>query len=104
VQPTKFDLIINLTIAKTLGLTVPDKLLVLTDEVKGPQSGAGGNNHHELAADQVLMFLAINLITTADQSHRDMTVALINEVLAGTNDKKLQKCDALHRSSLTNGR
>jgi putative ABC transport system substrate-binding protein len=32
-QPTKFDLIINLTTAKVLGLTVPDKLLALTDEV-----------------------------------------------------------------------
>jgi putative ABC transport system substrate-binding protein len=32
-QPTKFDLIINLTTAKVLGLTVPDKLLALANEV-----------------------------------------------------------------------
>jgi len=32
-QPTKFDLIVNLTTAKVLGLTIPEAILLRADEV-----------------------------------------------------------------------
>jgi putative ABC transport system substrate-binding protein len=32
-QPTKFDLVVSITTAKALGLTMPDKVLAIADEV-----------------------------------------------------------------------
>jgi ABC-type uncharacterized transport system substrate-binding protein len=32
-QPTRYDLVVNLTTAKALGLTIPESFLLRTDEV-----------------------------------------------------------------------
>jgi hypothetical protein len=49
-QPTKFELVINLTAAKALGMTISLSLLLLTDEVIQETCGTNGAGAHDARA------------------------------------------------------